>query len=60
MMRLLTIGHSYVVAANHTSYLDGAVLLAILPWEKSAFVAKSELNHRQRIRSDIALAGNYS
>jgi len=33
----------YVVAANHTSYLDGAVLLAILPWEKSAFVAKSEL-----------------
>jgi acyl carrier protein len=33
----------YVVASNHTSYLDGAVLLAILPWEKSAFVAKREL-----------------
>jgi 1-acyl-sn-glycerol-3-phosphate acyltransferase len=33
----------YVVAANHTSYLDGAVLLAILPWEKNAFVAKQEL-----------------
>jgi 1-acyl-sn-glycerol-3-phosphate acyltransferase len=33
----------YVVAANHTSYLDGMVLLAILPWKKSAFVAKSEL-----------------
>jgi len=33
----------YVVAANHTSYLDGAVLLAILPWRKSAFVAKREL-----------------
>src|SRR3989440_3631603 len=33
----------YVVAANHTSYLDGAVLLAILPWHKSAFVAKREL-----------------
>ena len=33
----------YVIAANHTSYLDGAVLLAILPWEKSAFVAKREL-----------------
>jgi 1-acyl-sn-glycerol-3-phosphate acyltransferase len=33
----------YVVAANHTSYLDGAVLLALLPWRKSAFVAKSEL-----------------
>jgi len=34
---------SYVVASNHTSYLDGAVLLAILPWHKSAFVAKREL-----------------
>jgi 1-acyl-sn-glycerol-3-phosphate acyltransferase len=33
----------YVVAANHTSYLDGAVLLAILPWRKNAFVAKREL-----------------
>jgi 1-acyl-sn-glycerol-3-phosphate acyltransferase len=33
----------YVVASNHTSYLDGAVLLAILPWHKSAFVAKREL-----------------
>ncbi len=33
----------YVVASNHTSYLDGAVLLSILPWEKSAFVAKREL-----------------
>ncbi|HEY5896773.1 MAG TPA: AMP-binding protein [Burkholderiales bacterium] len=33
----------YVVAANHTSYLDGAVLLAILPWNRTAFVAKREL-----------------
>jgi 1-acyl-sn-glycerol-3-phosphate acyltransferase len=33
----------YVAACNHTSYLDGAVLLAILPWQKSAFVAKREL-----------------
>jgi acyl carrier protein len=33
----------YVVASNHTSYLDGAVLLAILPWHKNAFVAKREL-----------------
>jgi 1-acyl-sn-glycerol-3-phosphate acyltransferase len=32
-----------VFAANHTSYLDGAVLLAILPWRNNAFVAKSEL-----------------
>jgi 1-acyl-sn-glycerol-3-phosphate acyltransferase len=34
---------SYVVAANHTSYLDGAVLLAVLPWRNNAFVAKREL-----------------
>jgi acyl carrier protein len=33
----------YIVAANHTSYLDGAVLLAILPWRRNAFVAKREL-----------------
>ena len=32
-----------VIASNHTSYLDGAVLLAILPWRNNAFVAKSEL-----------------
>jgi 1-acyl-sn-glycerol-3-phosphate acyltransferase len=32
-----------VVAANHTSYLDGAVLLAILDWRSYAFVAKREL-----------------
>ena len=33
----------YVVASNHTSYMDAAVLLAILPWRNSAFVAKREL-----------------
>jgi 1-acyl-sn-glycerol-3-phosphate acyltransferase len=33
----------YIVASNHTSYLDGAVLLAILPWRRNAFVAKREL-----------------
>lgn len=32
-----------VLASNHTSYLDGAVLLAILPWRNYAFVAKGEL-----------------
>jgi 1-acyl-sn-glycerol-3-phosphate acyltransferase len=32
-----------VLAANHTSYLDGAVLLATLEWRGYAFVAKSEL-----------------
>jgi 1-acyl-sn-glycerol-3-phosphate acyltransferase len=32
-----------VIAANHTSYLDGAVLVATLPWRNYAFVAKREL-----------------
>ncbi|MGQ0543879.1 MAG: AMP-binding protein, partial [Betaproteobacteria bacterium] len=34
---------AYVIAANHTSYLDGAVLLAALGWRNYAFVAKREL-----------------
>jgi 1-acyl-sn-glycerol-3-phosphate acyltransferase len=34
---------SYVIASNHTSYLDGAVLLAALEWNNYAFVAKREL-----------------
>jgi len=33
----------YVIASNHTSYLDGVVLIAILPWRDNAFVAKREL-----------------
>jgi acyl carrier protein len=33
----------YVIASNHTSYLDGAVLVAVLPWRRYAFVAKREL-----------------
>jgi len=33
----------HVIAANHTSYLDGAVLVAALPWRNYAFVAKREL-----------------
>ena len=33
----------FVIASNHTSYLDGAVLLAALDWRDYAFVAKSEL-----------------
>ena len=46
---------SYVVACNHTSYLDGAVLLAILPWHKSAFVAKREL--RDQLITRVFLSG---
>jgi acyl carrier protein len=34
---------AHVIAANHTSYLDGAVLVAVLPWRNYAFVAKREL-----------------
>ncbi|HXJ10347.1 MAG TPA: AMP-binding protein [Burkholderiales bacterium] len=34
---------SFVLASNHTSYLDGAVLLAALKWRNYAFVAKREL-----------------
>ena len=45
----------YVVASNHTSYLDGAVLLAILPWHRSAFVAKREL--RESFITRIFLGG---
>jgi acyl carrier protein len=33
----------YVVASNHTSYMDAAVLLSVLPWHNSVFVAKREL-----------------
>jgi acyl carrier protein len=32
-----------IIASNHTSYLDGAALLAVLPWRNNAFVAKREL-----------------
>src|SRR5581483_6236441 len=46
---------SYVVACNHTSYFDGAVLLAILPWHKSAFVAKREL--REQFITRVFLGG---
>jgi 1-acyl-sn-glycerol-3-phosphate acyltransferase len=34
---------AFVLASNHTSYLDGAVLLAVLRWRRYAFVAKQEL-----------------
>ena len=32
-----------VIAVNHTSYLDGAALMAALDWKSYAFVAKREL-----------------
>ena len=34
---------AYILASNHTSYLDGVVLVALLPWRDNAFVAKREL-----------------
>jgi acyl carrier protein len=39
----LPVSGTIVLASNHTSYLDGAVLLAVLGWRRYAFVAKSEL-----------------
>ena len=33
----------FVIAVNHTSYLDGATLMAALEWRDYAFVAKREL-----------------
>jgi 1-acyl-sn-glycerol-3-phosphate acyltransferase len=39
----LPAGGPVVLASNHTSYLDGAVLLAALDWRGYAFVAKEEL-----------------
>jgi acyl carrier protein len=36
----------WVLAANHTSYLDGLLLVAVLPWRGYQFVAKRELLDR--------------
>ena len=46
-----------VIASNHTSYLDGAVLLAILPWRNNAFVAKRELREGFITRTFVAGLG---
>ncbi len=46
-----------VIASNHTSYLDGAVLLAILPWRNNAFVAKRELREGFITRTLVAGLG---
>jgi acyl carrier protein len=40
----------YVVAVNHTSYMDAAVLLSVLPWHQSVFVAKRELGNNALAR----------
>ena len=44
-----------VLAVNHTSYLDGAVLLATLDWRGYAFVAKQEL--RENFISRLFVGG---
>jgi acyl carrier protein len=44
-----------VLASNHTSYLDGAVLLATLEWRGYTFVAKSEL--RENFLTRIFVGG---
>src|SRR5688572_22668678 len=43
----------YVIAANHTSYLDGAVLVAALQWRRYAFVAKRELKESFIARTQV-------
>jgi acyl carrier protein len=47
----------FVVAANHTSYLDGAVLIAVLEWRNYAFVAKRELAEGFVTRTVVAGIG---
>ncbi|MBV8029978.1 MAG: AMP-binding protein [Betaproteobacteria bacterium] len=47
----------FVVAANHTSYLDGAVILAALDWRNFAFVAKRELASNALTRTLVAGIG---
>jgi acyl carrier protein len=43
-------GTPVVLAANHTSYLDGVVLLSLLEWRDYAFVAKRELSRNPLLR----------
>jgi 1-acyl-sn-glycerol-3-phosphate acyltransferase len=47
----------FVIAANHTSYLDGAVLLALLDWRSYAFVAKGELRMNSLTRVFVSGLG---
>jgi acyl carrier protein len=49
----------YVVVANHTSYMDGVVLVALLPWHDNAFVAKRELRENFITRTFIGGIGAY-
>ena len=44
-----------VLVANHGSYLDGPLLVAVLPWNRNAFVAKREL--RDYLITRAALEG---
>jgi 1-acyl-sn-glycerol-3-phosphate acyltransferase len=47
-----------VLAVNHTSYLDGAVLLGALEWRNYAFVAKRELAENPITRIFVAGLGS--
>jgi 1-acyl-sn-glycerol-3-phosphate acyltransferase len=49
----------YVLASNHTSYLDGVVLISLLPWRDQAFVAKQELARHFVSRTFIGGVGAY-
>ena len=49
----------YVVASNHTSYMDGVVLVAVLPWRDNAFVAKRELADNAITRVFVGGLGAY-
>ncbi len=50
-------GGRYVIACNHTSYMDGVVLISILPWRDNAFVAKLELARQFISRTFIGGVG---
>jgi acyl carrier protein len=52
-------GGPLVIASNHTSYMDGVVLISVLPWRDNAFVAKRELARHFISRTFIGGVGAY-